>query len=136
MAIPSKKQGRTPSQIFGYNNSDDTWYAIAVDSNGVVSINDSTPVTDTPEYFEDTSFVTGDSPVTLDINAALGRNATTATVINDGAGDFTIALSTDGTSFGNDITIKQRERWIFDDIDIDSIRITWIADSAYRVIAI
>lgn len=30
------------------------------------------PRTDTPETFEDTSFVSGDSPVTLDCNAALG----------------------------------------------------------------
>ena len=47
--------------------------AVALVSGTVLSI---VAVADTPETFEDTSFVTGDSPATLDINAALGRNAT------------------------------------------------------------
>lgn len=95
------------------------------------------PVSDTPEYFEDTNFVTGDSPITLDINTALGRNATNTQVINDGPGSFTIESSTDGAAFGDPITIKASDPpFCYEDIDIDSIRITWVADSAYRVIAI
>lgn len=91
---------------------------------------------DTPEFFEDTSFVTGDSPVTLDLNAALGRNATKGYIINDGAGNFTVAFSTDGAVFGDAITMKKNEVLNFDKISVDSFRITWIADSAYRVSAI
>ena len=94
------------------------------------------PVADTPESWEDTSFVTGDSPVTLDINAALGRNATQGTIINDGDGNFTIAFSTNGTDFGDEITLKKDDILNFDKISVDSLRITWVADSAYRVIAI
>ncbi len=96
-----------------------------------------TPITDTPEYFEDTSFVAGDSPVTLDINTALARNATAVLIINDGLGDFTYALSADGTIFGDEIKAKNREQHRYEDVSIDSIRITHSGtDSAYRVIAI
>ncbi len=89
-------------------------------------------ITDTPEFFEDTSFVVGDSPVTLDINTALGRNATRGYIINDGAGNFTIAFSTDGAAFGDAITMKQNEVLRFTKISVDSLKITWVADSAYR----
>ncbi len=93
-------------------------------------------VADTPEFFEDTSFVTGDSPATLDINTVLGRNATRGYIINDGAGNFTVAFSTDGSAFGDTITMKANEVMEFNDISVDSIRITWVVDSAYRVAVI
>jgi len=91
---------------------------------------------DTPETFEDTSFVSGDSPVTLDINTALGRNATEFTVINDGAGNFTVSISNDGAAFGDEHTMKNGETYSLDQISVDSIRITHVADSAYRVVVI
>lgn len=86
-----------------------------------------------PRSFEDTSFVTGDSPVPLDCNTALGRNATNGFIINDGAGNFTIALSTDGSAFGDELILKANEKFTFSGLSVDSIRITWVADSAYRV---
>ena len=90
-------------------------------------------ISDTPEAFEDTNFVIGDSPVTLDFNTALGgSNATSGYIINDGPGNFTIAFSTDGVIFGDIHTIKQNEIYEWDNLSIDSVRITWIADSAYR----
>ena len=96
-----------------------------------------TTVTDTPEFFEDTSFVTGDSPATVDINTALGRNASYVQVINDGPGNFTMAASNDGAAFGDEITIKASDPpFVLEDLDIDSVRITWVSDSAYRVIAV
>lgn len=98
-----------------------------------VSVEEVEPASDTPEFFEDTSFVTGDSPVTLDCNDALGRNATEGYIINDGAGNFTVAFSTDGAAFGDAITIKKNEVIEFEDISVDSLKITWVADSAYRV---
>lgn len=94
------------------------------------------PISDTPESFEDTSFVTGDSPVILDLNTALGRNATEGTIVNDGDGNFTVAFSTNGTDFGDEITLKKDDVLNFNKISVDSLRITWVADSAYRVIAI
>ena len=101
-----------------------------------VSVEETEPKADTPEFFEDTSFVTGDSPVTLDLNTALGRNATEGTIINDGDGNFTVAFSTNGTDFGDEITLKKDDILNFKDISVDSLRITWVADSAYRVIVI
>ena len=94
------------------------------------------PFYDTPEFFEDTSFVTGDSPATLDINAALGRNAREGYIINDGVGDFTVSFSADGSTFGDAITMKATETINFGHMDVDSIKITWVADSAYRVTVI
>jgi hypothetical protein len=93
-------------------------------------------IEDTPEFFEDTSFVTGDSPVTLDVNTALGRNATEGYIVNDGAGNFTVAFSTDGTTFGDAIKMKKNEILNFGNISVDSLKITHVADSAYRVSAI
>jgi len=94
-------------------------------------------ITDTPEYFEDTNFVTGDSPAIVDINTALGRNANYVQIINDGPGDFTIEASNDGVAFGDAITIKGTDPpFAYENLDIDSVRITWVSDSAYRVIAV
>ncbi len=90
-------------------------------------------IDDTPEFFEDTSFVTGDSPATLDANTQLGRNATEGYIVNDGAGDFTVAFSTDGSAFGDAITMKKNEIINFGNISVDSLKITWISDSSYRV---
>ena len=90
-------------------------------------------VADNPEFFEDTSFVTGDSPVTLDLNTALGRNATEGYIINDGDGNFTVAFSTNGTDFGDAITMKKNEIIDFKDISVDSLKITHVTDSAYRI---
>ncbi len=95
------------------------------------------PETDgNPQTFEDTNFVTGSSPATLDVNAALGRNATQFTLINDGAGNFTVALSNDGAAFGDEHTVKNGEVYSLDRYSLDTIRITWVADSAYRVVVI
>jgi len=96
-----------------------------------------TTVVDTPEFWQDTSFVTGDSPALIDINAALGRNAAFVQVINDGAGNFTVAPSNNGIAFGTAITVKPSDPpFIFEGLNIDSLRITWVANSAYRVIAV
>ena len=109
--------------------------ATPVPVSGTVTATPST-VSDDPIPFIDTSFVTGDSPVTLDFNTALGRNATAVLIMNDGPGTFTYATSNDGISFSAEITIKQREYKRYTDVSIDSVRITWVADSAYRVEAI
>ncbi len=93
-------------------------------------------IDNTPKTFEDTSFVSGDSPASLDCNAALSRNATEFNVQNDGAGDFTVSISNDGASFGDEKTVKANEVYAIDGLSIDTIRITRVADSAYRVTVI
>lgn len=84
---------------------------------------------------EDTSFVVGDSPATLDVNTTLRRNANQGHVINDGAGSFTVAISTDGTNYGTAFTMQAGENFNLAGENVDSIRITWVADSSYRVMA-
>ena len=88
------------------------------------------------KVYEDTSFVTGESPVTLDVNADLGRNAVDGFVINDGAGNFTVAISDDGATFGDALTMKENEVLSLTNMDIDQIKITWVANSAYRVFVV
>jgi hypothetical protein len=89
------------------------------------------------EYFysEDTSFVTGDSPATLDINNSLSRNAVDGYIINDGAGDILVEVSADGTNYGGSIRVKQNEVHSLRSLSVDKVRITWVSDSAYRVFA-
>lgn len=95
-------------------------------------------VSDTPEYWEDTSFVSGDSPATIDIATALGRTANTGFIANDGAGDFTVSFSADGTNFGDEIRLygATKDRLNFDRQVVAKVRITWVSDSSYRVTAI
>ena len=93
-------------------------------------------VTELPVISEDTSFVVGDSPAIIDVNAALGKNGRSFEVINDGPGNFTVAISNDGSVFGSEATVKQQEIYTIADISVDSIRITHDADSAYRVRAL
>ncbi len=83
--------------------------------------------------YEDTSFVVGDSPVTLDINTDLGRNSRTGYIICDGAGDILVELSGDGTNYGTQFTMKDNEKVNLDGLSIDSIKITHSSDSSYRV---
>jgi len=86
--------------------------------------------------YEDTSFLTGDSPVVLDVNADLGRNGRDGYIANDGAGNFTVEVSDDGTTYGGSHTVKAGEILEINGVDIDKVRITWIANSAYRVFII
>ena len=73
------------------------------------------------KVYEDTSFVTGESTRTLDVNNDLGRNAVDGFIINDGDGNFTIAISNDGSTFGDALTMKKGEVFSLTNIDIDSI---------------
>lgn len=86
--------------------------------------------------YEDTSFVTGDSPVVLDVNTDLSRDGRECSITNDGAGAFTFAISNDGASWSPEVTMKTGEVAAFSSLRIDSIRITWVADSAYRVVVL
>jgi len=108
---------------------------MSVRGNGSTSFTIS-PVTDSnPVTFKDTSFLTGDSPAALDLNTPLLRNATEFTVINDGAGNFTVSLSEDGSVFGDEHTMKNGETYSLENQSVDTLRITYVTDSAYRVIA-
>lgn len=110
---------------------------ILIDSDGneiVIGFNNG--INDTPIFFEDTNFVSGDSPAVLDINQALGRNGTRGTIINDGDGDFTVSFSNNGNVWGDEIRIETQEQIDFEGISVDSLRITHVSDSSYRVLVI
>jgi len=89
-----------------------------------------------PLVFEDVAFVVGESPVSLDVRAALGRNATQFSIINDGAGTFTVATSNDGVSFGGEKTVKNGEEYALNNYSLDTMRITHVTDSSYRAVMI
>lgn len=86
--------------------------------------------------YEDTNFVVGDSPVTIDFNADAGRNSKQGWVTCDGPGDIKVAFSRDGITYGDNWTVKAGESTNLTSFDVDSLRITWVADSAYRVVLI
>jgi len=84
--------------------------------------------------YEDTSFLTGDSPAVHDVNTDLGRNARDGYLINDGAGNFTVEVSNDGDTYGGAHTVKGGEIMRLKGLNVDRIRVTWIANSAYRIL--
>ena len=86
--------------------------------------------------FEDTSFVTGDSPATRDVNAALGRNGHDGYIVNDGPGDLQYQISKDGTNYGGAHTLKKDETVKLTGLDIDSIKMTWVANCGYRIMVV
>ena len=87
--------------------------------------------------YEDTSFVSGDSPATHDVNTDLGRNAKIGYITCDGPGDILIEISDDGTNFGSQHTLKVEDTINFEGINVDTIRITHSGtDSSYRILVV
>ena len=84
--------------------------------------------------YEDTSFVSADSPAVLDVNTDLGNNGGGGYIINDGKGSIKIEISDDGTNYGGQHTLKNGEKLSFNGLSIDRIRLTWVSDSSYRVL--
>jgi hypothetical protein len=83
---------------------------------------------------EDANFVAGDSPVSIDINATLGRNATAGWFVNDGPGNIALEIN-EGSGLGDGFTTKSGERISFDGWSggVDTLVITHTGvDSAYR----
>ena len=121
--------------IIAKDSSDIPRYLL-VDADGHIQadILTSSPISGRFKAYEDTSFLAGDSPITLDVNTDLGRNGKDGFIICDGAGNFTVAISNDGSTFGSAHTMKSGEVFSLTNIDIDSIKLTRVADSAYRVV--
>ncbi|KKL88313.1 hypothetical protein LCGC14_1925940 [marine sediment metagenome] len=90
-----------------------------------------------PVPYEDTNFTVGESPVTLDVNTDLGRNAVEGYIACDGPGDIIVTISDDGASFSSNITLKAHEVFDLQFLDVDQIKITHSGtDSAYRVVVV
>ncbi len=86
--------------------------------------------------YEDTSFVTGESPAIHDINTDLGRNGISGYIANDGAGNFTVQASDDGSNYGGVHVIKNGEILDLNGLSIDKIKITWVSNSSYRIFVV
>lgn len=91
------------------------------------------PFTKTFSSF-DTSFTTGDSPVTLDANTTLGQNATDGFIVNNGPGRLTYQISEDDASFDDSINLEPQTGHSLTGVSVDSIKITWVSDTSYEVV--
>jgi len=86
--------------------------------------------------FEDANFTSAESPRTLDVNAALGRNGQDGYIICNGLGDIKVQFSNDGISYGDQHTLKEGWAMSLKGLDIDSIKITWVSDSSYYILVV
>jgi len=94
------------------------------------------PISGRAKAYRDPVFVAGDSPVTLDVNTDLGRNAIDGFIINDGAGIFNIEISDDGANWSNEFRLNNGETLQLTNVNIDSIKLTWLTNSSYRALFI
>lgn len=100
------------------------------------------PISTTPSstfgaytVYEDSNFTTGESPRDLDVNTDLGRNADSLMMRNDGLGDIGVQVSDDGVTFSDVWTLLPSEIMELQ-INIDTVRLTWVADTSYRIMVI
>lgn len=87
---------------------------------------------------EDASFVVGESPRVLDVNDTLGRNGNRGYINVYGAGDLLVEISHSETQAGvpqytTQFTLRNSDNFDLTGWDLDTIRLTWSADTAYRV---
>ena len=83
---------------------------------------------------EDTSFVQGDSPVTINVHGTLNANGNQGYIINDGPGDISIEIATSGVAvYGSAFTLKAGEGLDLAGRNVFRIRLTWVSNTAYRV---
>jgi len=86
--------------------------------------------------YEDTSFVAGDSPVTLDFLTDVGRPANNGYFIVDGAGDILFEIwNAEQEDFGDQHTAKDGDMIILNGLHMRQLRLTHSGtDSAYRIL--
>lgn len=85
--------------------------------------------------YSDSSFVAGDSPTILDVfnDFSPKRITYNGEIDCDGPGDILVALSEDGTTYGDDVIVKSSEQLDIRTHIVKKIRITHSGtDSAYR----
>ncbi len=93
-----------------------------------------TYVTGAPVSYEDVDFVTGDSPIVLDVFTDLGRVGHEGYILNDGAGNILVEISKNGTDYGGSSTLKWGDQFNLSNLNINRIRLTWQEDSSYRAL--
>ena len=132
MATSADERTDNESLKFGGTQPDKIHVKVSeIDANGV-QINSP----GRSKSYADTSFLTGDSPVTIDVNTDLGRNATDGTILNDGPGNILVEISNNGTDFGDSITLTDCDELVLKNFNVNKIRLTWVSDSSYRILVI
>ena len=88
--------------------------------------------------YEDASFVSGDSPVTLIPNTDLGVRAGDGYIVCDGPGTIQVEISSlDGVAFDPPFQLKEGDRISLKGGMAHTIRLTHLGtDSAYRVLVL
>ena len=87
--------------------------------------------------YENSNFVSGDSPAIYDINTDLGHNARDGNIICDGSGNIIINISHNGVDYGDDIPMKKNEKINLKPLNVNKIKITHSGtDSAYRILVV
>lgn len=83
------------------------------------------------------SVTTAGVPVTLDVNADLGKNGGDGYITCDGPGNLLVTLSKDGATFTTNITVKVNEVLDLSGLNIDTIKIDATANNtAYRCMVV
>ena len=85
------------------------------------------------KVYEEAAFEAGDSPAVHDFFADAGRVATRGYIICDGAGNIQVDVSRDGINYDDKWTMKSGQSVTLDGMYIKKIRVTRVADSAYRI---
>jgi hypothetical protein len=84
--------------------------------------------------YADASFVSGDSPVTHDVNTGLGRNGTAGVIENYGSGNIQVEVGDDGANWGDSFVVRAGKSLDLQGLNIDSIRLTHVADTSYQIV--
>jgi hypothetical protein len=84
------------------------------------------------------TLVVGVSPLSIDFNADAGRNSKEGWIACDGLNlEMSVAFSRDGTTFGDDWTMRSGELTNLANFDIDTLRLTHTGDDVpYRIVLI
>lgn len=86
------------------------------------------------QTYEDTSFTAGDSPAVHDFYTdSGGKYAVDGYIICDGDGAIQVDYTRDGITYGDKWTMKTGEKVALLRLDIKKIRVTFVANSAYRI---
>ena len=80
-----------------------------------------------------TSFVTGDSPITHDIDTKLSGNGIEGFIQNLGANAMTYTMSSNGIAFSDAIYLPAGDTHQFRGESIKVIKTQWIADTGYTL---
>lgn len=86
--------------------------------------------------YEDTSFVTAESPKTLAVAADLKRNGHDGYLTNDGNGNLKVEIEDPDEGWGGQHVIKKDEVLDLAMLNIKNIKLTWVANCGYRALVV